>query len=494
LNLKLTNLETGGRSMGLDYYQDGVVYAKPESKDYSVKTVYYDLAYSQRNDTASFDSSEVLAGEVNHSFYEGTPSFTKDQTKLYYTGNASEVTKYRARKVKRKGISISKEGLNILHIYESKKEGKVWGKGKSISINSNSYDCVFPFISKEGDRLYFASNMPEGYGGFDLYYSELQGDTAWGAPVNLGAAINSELDEMYPYIDADTLYFSSKGGKGFGGADIYKTALNNGSFSSPKNLGKPYNSSKDDFSFIIKNEQRSGYLSSNRAGEHGYDQIYEFNIPEGPDTINGIAINKITKAPIEGLLTKLHEVDEKGVPQLIKEFSTNEDGKVQLILRKHVEYLVTFFHPGFDSQTFEIPKEEREDVVAAFGLLLFMPIPKKDDVIKIDNIYFDYNKATITKESFPILAIISEYLQKNDKIKVELSAHTDSRGSSSYNLTLSDKRAKSVVKHLIESGIAKARLVGRGYGEKRIVNKCKNNVKCTEEEHQENRRVEMKVL
>jgi outer membrane protein OmpA-like peptidoglycan-associated protein len=494
LNLKLTNLETGGRSMGLDYYQDGVVYAKPESKDYGVKTVYYDLAYSQRNDTASFDSSEVLAGEVNHSFYEGTPSFTKDQTKLYYTGNASEVTKYRARKVKRKGIPISKEGLNILHIYESKKEGKAWGKGKSISINSNSYDCVFPFISKQGDRLYFASNMPEGYGGFDLYYSELQGDTAWGEPVNLGAAINSELDEMYPYIDADTLYFSSKGGKGFGGADIYKTALNNGSFSSPKNLGKPYNSSKDDFSFIIKNEQRSGYLSSNRAGEHGYDQIYEFNIPEGPDTINGIAINKITKASIEGLLTKLHEVDEKGVPQLIKEFSTNEDGKVQLILRKHVEYLVTFFHPGFDSQTFEIPKEEREDVVAAFGLLLFMPIPKKDDVIKIDNIYFDYNKATITKESFPILAIISEYLKKNDKIRVELSAHTDSRGSSSYNLTLSEKRAKSVVKHLIESGITKARLVGRGYGEKRIVNKCKNNVKCTEEEHQENRRVEMKVL
>ena len=494
LNLKVTNLETGGRSMGLDYYQDGVVYAKPASKDYSIKTVYYDLAYSKRNDTASFDSSQVLAGEVNHSFYEGTPSFTKDQTKLYYTGNASEVTKYRAKKVKRKGIQISEEGLNILHIFESKKEGKVWAKGKSININSSSYDCVFPFISSEGDRLYFASNMPEGYGGFDLYYSDLEGDTAWGKPVNLGAAINSELDEMYPYIDADTLYFSSKGGKGFGGADIYKSAIENGEFGNPQNLGKPYNSSKDDFSFIIKNEKRAGYLSSNRAGVHGYDKIYEFNIPEDPDTINGMAINKITKEPIEGLLTKLHIVDEKGVPKLLEEYTTNEQGKVQLVLEKQVEYLVTFFHPGFDAQTFEIPKEDREDVVAAFGLLVFMPIPKKDDVIKIDNIYFDYNKATITKESFPVLKVIAEYLKKNANIKVELSAHTDSRGSSSYNLSLSDKRAKSVVKHLIKSGISKTRLVGKGYGEQKIVNKCKNNVKCTEEEHQENRRVEMKVL
>jgi outer membrane protein OmpA-like peptidoglycan-associated protein len=494
VNLIKSNIETGGRSMGLDFYEDGVVYAKPESNEFTVKTVFYDLAYAKRLDTAIFDSSSVLPGELNNSFYEGTPTFSEDQNKLFYTGNATEVTKYRDKKVKRKGIQLSKDGINILHIFESNKKNDVWVKGKSISINSKDYDCVFPFLTKNGKRLFFASNMPDGFGGFDLYYSDIEGDTAWGKPVNLGKDINSELDEMYPYIDSDTLYFSSKGNKGFGGADIFKSAITKNSFSNPQNLGKPYNSSKDDFSFIINNEDRFGYFSSNREGSHGYDNIYEFNIPEHPDTIRGFAINKITEDPIEGLLVKLHEVDSKGVPTLVKEFSTNNDGKVELILKKHVEYLVTFFHPGFDAQTFEIPAEERNDIVAKFGLLLFMPIPKKNDVIKIDNIYFDYNKSTIKEESFPILDVIVEYLKKNNTIRVELSAHTDSRGSASYNLRLSDKRAKSVVSHLIGKGIAKSRLVGKGYGEKKLVNRCRDKVKCSEEEHQENRRVEMKVL
>ncbi len=489
-----SNIETGGRSMGLDFYKEGVVYAKPQSNEFSVKTVYYDLAYAKRSDTAVFDSSNVLPGELNNSFYEGTPSFSEDQNKLFYTGNATEVAKYRDKKVKRKGIQLSKDGLNILHVFESTKKNDVWVKGKSISINSKDYDCVFPFLTKDGKRLFFASNMPKGFGGFDLYYSDLEGDTAWGEPVNLGKEINSELDEMYPYIDSDTLYYSSKGNKGFGGADIFKSTITNNSFSNPKNLGKPYNSSKDDFSFIINNKDRTGYFSSNREGVHGYDNIYEFNIPEHPDTIRGIAINKITEDPIEGLVVKLHKVDSKGVPNLIEEYSTNADGKVQLILKKHVEYLVTFFHPGFDAQTFEIPAEDRVDVVAKFGLLLFIPIPKKNAVIKIDNIYFDYNKATIKPESFPVLDVITEYLNKFPDIRVEMSAHTDSRGSDSYNLRLSDKRAKSVVTHLVEKGIVKSRLVGKGYGEKKLVNKCKNKVKCSEEEHQENRRVEMKVL
>ena len=489
-----TNIETGGRSMGVDFYKDGLIFSKPESKEFKEKTVYYDLAYTKRNDTAIFDSSNVLTGELNNSFYEGTPSFTRDFKKLFYTGNATEVTKYREKKVKRKGIQLSKEGLNILHIYESKKDGENWSKGKTLSINSREYDCVFPFISDNGSRLYFASNMPGGHGGFDLYYADMIGDTSWGKPVNLGSNINSELDEMYPYVDSDTLYFSSKGQKGFGGADIFKSAINNDKFSSSINLGKPYNSSKDDFSYIVNNEERYGYFSSNREGTHGYDYIYEFNVPEHPDTIRGIALNKITEKPIEGLLVKLHEVDSKGVPVLIEKYSTNDDGKVKLILKKHVEYLVTFFHPGFDAQTFEIPAEDRADVVAKFGLLLFIPIPKKDAVIKIDNIYFDYNKATIKEESFPALDVITEYLKEFPDIRVEMSAHTDSRGSASYNLKLSDKRAKSVVNHLIKNGINKTRLIGKGYGEKKLVNKCADKVKCTEEEHQENRRVEMKVL
>lgn len=489
-----TNIETGSRSFGIAYFKDGLVYSKPQADEFNIKTVFYDLAYSARKDTAVFDSSSVLKGNVHYSFYEGTPSFSDDHKKLYYSGNSSEVVKYRDKKIKRKKIPISSEGVNILHIYEANYSNGEWIKKGALSINNKEYDCVFPHISKDGSQLYFASNMPGGLGGYDLYVANKVSDTTWSEPKNLGATINSELDEMYPYVDNDTLYFSSKGKKGFGGADIYKSYLVNGEYVEAENLGKPYNSSKDDFSFIIKNEERSGYFSSNREGLTGYDYIYEFYIPESPDTINGIALNKITSKPIKDIEVKLHKVDSNGVPQLIEEYLTDQSGKVQLILEKHVEFLVTFYHPGFDAQTFEIPAENREDVIAKFGQLLFLPIPKKDDIIKIDNIYFDYNKSTIKEESYPVLDAIVEYLNVKSSISVELSAHTDSRGSDSYNMNLSKKRAKSVVDHLVSKGIAKARLTPKGYGETKLVNKCGNKVKCTEEEHQENRRVELKVL
>ncbi len=494
VNIYKSNIETGGRRFGVAFYKDGLVYSKPQKNGFDTKTVYYDLAYAKRIDTASFDTTMVLNGETNHSFYEGTPNFSSDYKTLYYSGNASEVVKYRDRKVKNKKISLSSAGVNILNVYEAKLTNGIWKNSESLSINNNEYDCVFPYMSEDGTQLFFASNMPNGFGGYDLYVSKLQADSTWGEPINLGANINSELDEMYPYINEDTLYFSSKGKKGFGGADIFKSYISNQGYSTAENLGKPYNSSKDDFSFIINNKQRKGYFSSNREGDNGYDYIYEFYIPELPDTINGLALNKITSKPIQGLEVKLNKVDSNGVPRLEDEFLTSAKGKVQLILPKHIEYIVTFYHPGFDPQTFEIPAENREDVVAQFGQLMFMPIPKKNDVIKIDNIYFDYNKSTIKKESFPVLDAIVEYLNVNSTIYVELSAHTDSRGSDSYNMNLSKKRAKSVVDYLLEKGISKSRLTPKGYGETRLVNKCGNNVKCSEEEHQQNRRVELKVL
>lgn len=494
INVYKTNIETGSRSFGIAYFMDGLVYSKHQAEEFLNKTVYYDLAYTKRKDTAVFDSSLVLKGDLNYSFYEGTPSFSNDNKKLFYSGNSSEVVTYRDKKIKRKKIPLSSTGVNILHIYEANYLNGEWIKKGALSINNKEYDCVFPHISKNGKQLYFASNMPGGMGGYDLYITNKVSDSTWSEPKNLGASINSVLDEMYPYIDNDTLYFSSKGKKGFGGADIYKSYLVNGEYVEAENLGKPYNSSKDDFSFIIKNDERSGYFSSNREGDNGYDYIYEFHMPESPDTINGFAINKITTKPIKGLKVELNKVDSNGVQKLENEFITDLNGNVQLILPKHIEYVVAFHHPGFDSQTFDIPAENRGDVIAKFGFMAFLPIPKKDEVIKIDNIYFDYNKSTIKKESYPVLDAIVEYLNVNSKINVELSAHTDSRGSDSYNMSLSKKRANSVVEYLLNKGILKSRLTPKGYGETRLVNKCSNNIKCTEEEHQQNRRVELKVL
>ena len=144
-----TNLETGGRSMGLDFYKEGVIYAQPQSSDFASKTVYSDLAYAKRNDTATFDSPSILSGDLNNSFYEGSPSFSTDEKRMFYTGNATETVKYRDRKVKRKNIPLSKEGLNILHIYESKNVNGKWTKGESIAIIGYDFDCVFPYLTKD---------------------------------------------------------------------------------------------------------------------------------------------------------------------------------------------------------------------------------------------------------------------------------------------------------------------------------------------------------
>lgn len=430
-----TNLETGGRSMGLIFYKEGIVYAQPQGNEFTSKTVYSDLAYAKKTDTAIFNTPTVLQGNLNNHFYEGSPSFSKTENRIFYTGNATEKKKYRTKDIVRKEISISKNGLNTLHIYESKKIDEKWIKGESLNINGNDYDCVFPHITNNGKRLYFASNMPNGYGGFDLYYSDLVGDNAWGKPINLGSQINTALDEMYPYTDMDTLYFSSKGLKGFGGSDIYKATINGHSYSSPKNLGKPYNSSKDDFSFIINNKTRSGYFSSNREGQHGYDNIYEFNSP---------------KKMAVAVKSEIVEVE------IIKKIITDSiQDRTKLALKAK---------------------------------------PKKDKVINIDNIYFDYDKSTIKDESIPMLTIIMEYLIVNPTIKVELSAHTDSRAGDNYNLVLSSKRAQSVVSYLISKGIDKSRLIPKGYGESKLVNNCTNNIECSEAEHQENRRVELKIL
>lgn len=487
-----TSIETGSRSMGISFYKKGLMFSQAQIQDFKTKTAFYDLAYAACNDTTHFSLPELLKGTMNHGFYEGTPFVTADEKTIYYSGNASEATKYRERKTDK--LHLSKEGVNILKIYSVEQTNNEWSTIKELPFNSNQYDCVFPHLTNNGKTLYFASNKPGGLGGYDLYKSELNAQNQWGEPVNLGPQINSELDEMYPFVFNDSLFFSSKGREGYGGADIYVSAIQNKGYTKANNLGKPFNSSKDDFSYIVKTENglRKGYFSSNREGTHGYDYIYYFGqIPNKiyPDTIRGIALNKITLIPLKDVKVTLVKNT-----QVVKDAVTDETGAIELILDKKTPYTVTFEAKGFQPKTIEIPAENREDVIAKFGDLKLEPVIEKNSIIKIPNIYFDYDKATIRTESFKVLEQIILFLNENPTLKVELSAHTDSRGSDVYNSKLSQRRAESTVKYLTEKGIDPTRLVPKGYGETKLQNQCKNGVKCTEAEHEFNRRVEMKVL
>lgn len=496
LNIYETNIETGTRSIGLALYNDGIIYSKPQIQDFTTHTAFYDLAYAKKNDSITFSNGTVLAGATNHSFYEGAPSLTSDENTMFYTANASTITKYRPRKLKKLGLSSN--GLNILKIYQATKNKAGWNNVKELSFNSNEYDCTFPHITRDGKSLYFVSNMPGGYGGFDVYRSDRVNDTSWSKPINLGPEINSDQDEMYPYVYHDSLFYSSKGKKGFGGADIYVSVIENGLYSPIENIGKPYNSSKDDFAFVGYEEDKllKGYISSNRAGTHGYDHIYYFEqIPKPvfPDTISGVAINRITEHAIPGVKIELVKITPSGEEIALND-ETGNDGAIELILDKNIPYRVKFTADGYEPKTIEIPATDRDDVLAEFGDLGFVPEVKKDVVIEIDNIYFDYDKATIRPQSFPILENIVKYLNMYPEIRVELSAHTDARGSDRYNLKLSDRRARSTVEYLLNKGIDKSRLVPKGYGETKLKNHCKNGVKCSDGDHEQNRRVELKVL
>ncbi len=308
IKVTVTNIETGSRSMGVAFYKQGLLLANPQIKDFVNNTAFYDMAYAVASTPVQFGNISSLEGEMHHDYYEGAPSVSTDGNVLYYTGNSSEITKFRKKKLEKNKYAISKTGENILKIYSAThKEGK-WININELKINSNEYNCTFPCISDEGNTLYFVSDMPGGFGGYDIYSVEKSGDN-WGKPFNLGNRVNSAADEMYPYIFNNKLYFSSKGHPGFGGADIYIAIKDGGTYGRIENAGKPLNSSKDDFAFVIKteNNKEMGYLSSNREGVNGYDRIYYFEqelpqyqkfvVTDSPENLVNFVVNSLTDAP-----------------------------------------------------------------------------------------------------------------------------------------------------------------------------------------------------
>ncbi len=494
-HVKLTNIETGGRSFGVAIFDDGLIYSQSQTSDFDEHTTFYDISYAKAIDSVTFGRPHKLTGSMNRSFYEGSPSITGDGKLMYYTGNASEREVYRERNRSKKNYHLSADGINILHIYVAEHSDTAWINSKELSFESDEYSFTHPSISQDGKTLYFVSNMPGGFGGYDVYRAEKL-DSSWSAPTNMGPLVNSAENEMTPFILQDTLFFSSKGNLGYGGSDIYYALLGpDGMVEEVNNMGYPFNTPHDDFGLVTSPGQKSGYLSSNRQEIHGYDHVFYFwkeppVLP--PDTIIGITLNKVTGRPIPYVNLTI-EPDTYNVMNVKK---TDGNGRIEIVLPKSQEFLVTFFAEGYEPVEVTVPanSDERADVIARFGEFELIPIAKQDVVLEIDEIYFEYDKADIRDESEAALAKIIEYLNFYPDVRVELSAHTDSRGSDSYNKRLSQKRAESTVEYLVEHGIKVDRLVPMGYGETRLRNKCKNGVKCSDQEHMFNRRVELKVL
>lgn len=580
-----TNIATNGISMGTSEYKEGVLTGLAKSKDEG-KTIFYNLGYSKKTAENIYDEPTVLTKTLTSQYYSGYPSVSKDGNTIYFTSNSSAKNKYKPAKTKKTDYSSS--GINVLKIFRTEFENGSWSNKEELSFNSNEYSCAHPFITEDGNTLYFVSNMVGTLGGYDVYKATKNTDGTFSKPVNLGANVNTQLDEMTPSFLDNNLYFSSRGHFGFGGSDIFRSGMNDDkSFKKAENVGKPLNSTFDDFAFSPNKDHVSGFLSSNREGENGADNIYSFKlipaefkvvdketgeaISETKITVyekvngewvessvsvtdeNGVwganfannkdykivydnpyyeikeielnqsdknrakklaqiksgvklekavlfgqMIDAITNKALDGVEVTLYEKKENGEFVKVGTTRTDKYGSWKHNIRRDKEYKVTVIRDAYDKKEVLIASvisndPNRQSILESMNPLKFNPTATKDVKLKIDNIYFHYDKSSVKKESYPILDNIVDYLNHDENIQIELSAHTDCVGSDSYNLRLSNKRAKACFDYIVKHGIDKSRLKSVGYGEKFMVNDCKLQ-RADDKEAQKNRRVEIKIL
>lgn len=375
-----------------------------------------------------------------------------------------------------------------------KKDGK-WGELKPFAYNNvKEYSLGHAALSKNGQLLYFASDMPGGLGKTDIWYSELQTDGSWGKPVNCGSEINSKEEEAFPTTGRNgELYYSSKGRIGMGGHDIYSSRGEKTTWSKPQDLKYPMNSTSDDF-YLISNDGKTGYFSSNREGGAGDDDIYSFNDQTSPVMIlalDGTVYDQKTKSTLDSVLVTLTDGNGMALNRKV----TEQNGKFFFGLTKDMDYKVEISKLGYASvwktlSTKGITKSDTLTMEAFLDKDKFEP--GKTYVLR--NIYYDFDKANIRPDAARELNKLLAILKENPSIWIELGSHTDSRGADQYNQWLSQRRANSAVQYLIDGGVEKERIKARGYGETMLLNKCGNGVKCSHAEHQLNRRTEFKII
>jgi hypothetical protein len=373
-----------------------------------------------------------IAG-INKKFHDGPICFSKNYDTLIF----SRVDKYL------KGTDKADLNIERNKIFMRQFKNNEWLEEIPFYLNSDTYSVVNPCLSADGKRLYFVSDMPGGFGETDLYYCE-KTDEGWGSPVNLGSEINTSDRENFPTLDPKgNLYFSSEGYLGYGGMDLCVSKQVNGLFQQAKPLKAPLNSSYDDFGILILQDEKTGYISSNRLmANRGSDDLYHFSLLD-----EKLDSNLLLSDYTIGWKPKLPELEVvKFEPEI----------KSEIIVEK-IDYNSFPYKP--------------------YGL----------------TIYYDFDRSFIRNEYFNPLDSLADLLKKFPESKVILSGHTDSHGKNDYNFVLSDKRNNSVIFFLSEQGIDKKRISAKGYGFTRLVNGCRKGVKCSDDQDQMNRRVEIQV-
>lgn len=481
------------------YSSEGVIFSSSRDGGVSRKLLhkwtglpFLQLYTGDVDESGDITNAELLEGDFDSKYNESTVAITHDGNTMYFTRNSYD-----------NGYQEDQSGIVRLKLYQATKQNDKWVDIKELPFNSTEYSVAHPALSPDNKQLYFASDMEGTLGFSDIYVVDILADGGFGAPRNLGPQINTEGRDTFPFVSKNgDLYFSTDGHLGLGGLDIFVCI----DPSDPNkdnifNAGRPVNSKRDDFAFVIDDDTSLGYFTSNRAGGQGNDDIYRLKqiapVNKTCDTrVVGTVIDKTTGEILPNTKVIIYNVKS----QIVQDIVSDDQGAFAFDLNCGEDEFTAIgnkdlYRPGTDS--FRVDGSEAEVRLE----LALEPEPTLPEVgqelteyLNLNPIYFDLDKSFIRPDARVELEKVYGFMSQNPSVKIDVRSHTDSRARDGYNLSLSQRRNASTIQYLIDRGIDSSRLTGRGYGETQLVNHCSNGVKCSDQEHEQNRRSEFIVM
>ena len=477
-DVKSSDISSDKSDFGAVLYDNSLYFASARNgarKNYGwTDEPFLDIYKADYNTDGTITNATTVT-ELNSKWHDGPITISADGKTAYF---ASESYKEKESTPKNKAANAK---FSQVYLFSVTKNGDNWGSISSLPFNDTAFSNSNPSLSRDGKTLYFSSNRPSSLGGTDIWKVAINADGTYGEPQNLGNKVNTEGNETFPFIadDNKTLFFASSGKQGLGGLDIYQIDLSGGEAT---NLGKPVNTEKDDFAFTFNESKKIGFLSSNRNGN---DDIFIVNPLCAVDVLIVVTDAK-TGAILSNASVSILD-DKKNV---IATEMSNAKGEVSYRVECDRAYVVQASKDGYEGNTFAVTKSKGPKAKVDAALNPIDVIVTETEII-LKPIYFEFDKSNITQEGAFELDKLVQVMKNNDKMIIMAKSHTDSRGSDNYNLSLSDRRAKSTVQYVISKGIDASRISGKGMGESEPAEVCNP---CTEAQYALNRRSEFLIV
>ena len=501
-NFSIKNISENTKysDFGVTYFGENSAVFSSSRKDKSIrkrvwylnKQPYLELYTGTLGNDGEINEVERFSDNINTKYHESSVAFTKDLKTVYFT---------RDNYIDKKATK-DEEGWILNQLFRARVgEDGEWTNIESLPFNSDNYQTGHPTLNDRENKLYFISDMPGGFGATDIYVVDINKDGTFGEPINLGENVNTNKKEMFPFITNDNvLYFSSNGFEvGMGQLDVYATKMiGHNAVEQALNLGTPINSKSDDFAMVYKPGEKWGYFSSNRSGGKGDDDIYYFKELEPikfecNQFVEGLVREKDTQALLPGALVSLYNENGEKVESMITDKYASFSFKVDC----ESFYKVVGTKENYKEDNEEFTTSNKQDIELEVGLTLepseFVNI-RGSLMVNIKPIYFDLDKSDIRDDAARELEKVLKIMLKYPTLKIDLGSHTDSRAPDNYNFKLSERRAQSTLEWILDKGIHPSRIRAQGYGETQLVNKCSNGVRCSDLEHQLNRRTEFIIV